>query len=58
MCSRWRSGTDGRPVAVTGSKDATVRVWDLRTGRQPAKRGNKNIGNLYGSAVGDRTAAR
>jgi WD40 repeat protein len=25
---------DGRPVAVTSSKDATVRVWDLATGRQ------------------------
>ena len=23
---------DGRPVAVTGSSDATVRVWDLRDG--------------------------
>ena len=23
---------DGRPVAVTGSADATVRVWDLATG--------------------------
>ena len=23
---------DGRPVAVTGSADATVRVWDLGTG--------------------------
>jgi WD40 repeat protein len=23
---------DGRPVAVTGSDDATVRVWDLNTG--------------------------
>ncbi|MEV7954172.1 WD40 repeat domain-containing protein [Streptomyces sp. NPDC088141] len=25
---------DGRPVAVTGSVDATVRVWDLASGRQ------------------------
>ncbi|MGW1653813.1 hypothetical protein [Streptomyces atratus] len=24
---------EGRPVAVTGSKDGTVRVWDLTTGR-------------------------
>ncbi len=24
---------DGRPVAVTGSDDTTVRVWDLGTGR-------------------------
>jgi WD40 repeat protein len=23
---------DGRPIAVTGSHDATVRVWDLTTG--------------------------
>ncbi|MFI6827604.1 caspase family protein [Kribbella sp. NPDC050241] len=25
---------DGLPIAVTGGFDATVRVWDLRTGRQ------------------------
>ncbi|MFJ2574985.1 AAA family ATPase [Streptomyces halstedii] len=25
---------DGRPVAVTGSEDETVRVWDLATGQQ------------------------
>ncbi len=25
---------DGRPVAVTGSDDDTVRVWDLTTGTQ------------------------
>ncbi|WP_280716228.1 hypothetical protein, partial [Kitasatospora sp. MAP5-34] len=25
---------DGRPVAVTGSDDRTVRVWDLTTGEQ------------------------
>ncbi|MFF2330170.1 MULTISPECIES: caspase family protein [unclassified Streptomyces] len=24
---------DGRPVAVTGSHDSTVRIWDLETGR-------------------------
>jgi WD40 repeat protein len=24
---------EGRPVAVTGSRDGTVRVWDLATGR-------------------------
>lgn len=23
---------DGRPIAVTGSYDGTVRVWDLTTG--------------------------
>ena len=23
---------DGRPIAVTGSEDATVRIWDLTTG--------------------------
>ncbi|MGW2182387.1 WD40 repeat domain-containing protein [Streptomyces sp. NPDC001732] len=27
---------DGRPVAITGSDDATVRVWDLATGEQVA----------------------
>ncbi len=27
------TGLDGRPVAVTGSDDATVRVWDLSTGQ-------------------------
>ncbi|GGV87344.1 hypothetical protein GCM10015535_36890 [Streptomyces gelaticus] len=26
--------TDGRPVAVSGSDDGTVRVWDLTTHRQ------------------------
>ena len=25
---------DGRPVAVTGSEDTTVRIWDLSTGQQ------------------------
>jgi len=25
---------EGRPVAVSGSGDETVRVWDLATGRQ------------------------
>ncbi|MFE2935890.1 hypothetical protein [Streptomyces sp. NPDC059278] len=25
---------DGRPIAVTGSNDRTVRVWDLTTGQQ------------------------
>ncbi|MFJ1832148.1 hypothetical protein ACIOG9_47750, partial [Streptomyces sp. NPDC088178] len=24
---------DGRPVAVTGSQDETVRIWDLSNGR-------------------------
>lgn len=28
---------DGRPVAVTGSLDTTVRVWDLATGRPIGK---------------------
>ncbi|MFE7044675.1 hypothetical protein ACFU9X_36225, partial [Streptomyces atratus] len=25
---------DGRPVALTGSADRTVRLWDLAAGRQ------------------------
>jgi WD40 repeat protein len=29
-CGRW----DGRPIAVTGGFDGTVRVWDLDAGRQ------------------------
>lgn len=28
---------DGRPIAVTGSFDATVQVWDLTTGRQAGR---------------------
>ncbi len=28
---------DGRPIAVTGSEDDTVRVWDLTTGKDLAE---------------------
>jgi WD40 repeat protein len=35
---------DGRPIAVTGSRDGTVRIWDVATGRQ--------IGNALPSRAG------
>ncbi|MDW4911072.1 hypothetical protein RB628_38615 [Streptomyces sp. ADMS] len=35
VCAVATTVVDGRPVAVTGSADTTVRVWDLATG-QPA----------------------
>ncbi|MFB7081104.1 hypothetical protein ACFCYO_27175, partial [Streptomyces sp. NPDC056308] len=33
VCAVATAVVDGRPVAVTGSVDETVRVWDLTTGQ-------------------------
>ena len=39
---------DGRPVAVTGSDDGTVRVWDLATGDPAATRSTGHTGGVQG----------
>ncbi|MEV6855422.1 hypothetical protein AB0M89_16660, partial [Streptomyces microflavus] len=45
---------DGRPVAVTGSDDRTVRVWDLTTGRTvPALTGHTGAVNAVATAEVD-----
>ncbi|MFF1498427.1 WD40 repeat domain-containing protein, partial [Streptomyces sp. NPDC058316] len=51
---------NGRPVAVTGSRDETVRVWDLTTGRPVGEPLTGHTGQVRGVAtvvVDDRPVA-
>ena len=51
---------DGRPVAVTGGRDATMRVWDLATGRQigqPLTGHNSRVYAAACSVLDDRSIA-
>ncbi|MEL5960068.1 WD40 repeat domain-containing protein [Streptomyces sp. CLV115] len=43
---------EGRPVAVTSSRDETVRVWDLATGRQVGQPLTGHIFGVIGVATG------
>ncbi|MFE7046632.1 hypothetical protein ACFU9X_46980, partial [Streptomyces atratus] len=43
---------DGRPIAVTGSDDETVRVWDLTTGKQVGEPLTGHDGEVLGVATG------
>jgi WD40 repeat protein len=43
---------DGAPVAVTGGRDGTVRVWDLRTGAARGKPLGDDTGSVDAVAVG------
>ncbi len=40
----------GRPIAVTGSRDATVRIWDLATGELAGLR-VPHLGELHAVAA-------
>jgi WD40 repeat protein len=44
---------DGRPIAVTGGDDATVRVWDLRTGHQHGDALTGHVGPVTAVAFGE-----
>jgi WD40 repeat protein len=46
------SNLDGRPIAVTGAKDRTVRIWDLTSQRQVGKPLETNV-PISAIAVGD-----